>query len=133
MHNINKLKHIIWFIAGIIVTGTLIVSAAPTFRLERSIHPETDSSYGLGTSSLRWQFFYTDNASTTNLQIDGITGSTQCLQVDTNGVVTGTGLTCGSGGGGGSDTNWSFFNGSGIRLATTSNQVLIGATRVQFQ
>jgi len=36
--------------------------------------------------------------------------------------------TCGSGGGGGADGNWVFFNGSGIRLATTTNQVLIGAS-----
>ncbi|MBX4195606.1 hypothetical protein KW796_01460 [Candidatus Parcubacteria bacterium] len=33
-----------------------------------------------------------------------------------------------TGGGGGSDTNWQFFNNSGIRLATTTNQVLIGAS-----
>ena len=32
-----------------------------------------------------------------------------------------------AGGGGGADGNWSFFNGSGIKLATTTNQVLIGA------
>ncbi len=31
-------------------------------------------------------------------------------------------------GGGGADGNWVFFNGSGIRLATTTNQVLIGAS-----
>lgn len=36
--------------------------------------------------------------------------------------------TCGTGGGGGTDGNWTFFNGSGLRLATTSNQVIIGAT-----
>lgn len=33
-----------------------------------------------------------------------------------------------TGGGGGADGNWTFFNGSGIRLATTTNQVLIGAS-----
>jgi hypothetical protein len=31
-------------------------------------------------------------------------------------------------GSGGADGNWTFFNGSGISLATTSNQVLIGAS-----
>lgn len=35
--------------------------------------------------------------------------------------------TCAAGGGG-SDSNWSFFNNSGIRLATTTNQVLIGGS-----
>ena len=34
--------------------------------------------------------------------------------------------TCG--GGGGADGNWTFFNGSGIRLSTTTNQVLVGAS-----
>ncbi len=37
-------------------------------------------------------------STTTNLTILGITGSTQCLQVDTNGVVSGTGSACGAGG-----------------------------------
>jgi hypothetical protein len=38
-------------------------------------------------------------------------------------------LTCAndnSGGSGGTDVNWTFFNGSGIRVSTTTNQVLIG-------
>jgi len=34
----------------------------------------------------------------------------------------------GSGGGGGSDVNWTFFNGSGIRVSTSTNQVLVGGT-----
>ncbi|MDO8521304.1 MAG: hypothetical protein Q7S52_04265, partial [bacterium] len=33
-----------------------------------------------------------------------------------------------SGSGGGSDSNWTFFNGSGIYVSTSTNQVLIGAT-----
>lgn len=36
----------------------------------------------------------------TGLTLTGITGSTQCLQVNSSGVVSGTGSTCGSGGGG---------------------------------
>ncbi|RJQ29944.1 hypothetical protein C4571_00250, partial [Candidatus Parcubacteria bacterium] len=35
------------------------------------------------------------------LTLGNITGSTQCLQVDTNGNISGTGAACGSGGGGG--------------------------------
>ncbi|MBI3574013.1 hypothetical protein HY090_03100, partial [Candidatus Kaiserbacteria bacterium] len=38
-----------------------------------------------------------------------------------------TGIGTGSGSGG-TDGNWSFFNGSGIRLATSTNQVLIGSS-----
>ncbi len=33
-----------------------------------------------------------------------------------------------SGGGGGTDGNWTFFNGSGLRLATSTNQILASAT-----
>jgi hypothetical protein len=38
------------------------------------------------------------NATTTNITISGISGSTQCLHVNANGVVSGTGSDCGSGG-----------------------------------
>jgi hypothetical protein len=44
------------------------------------------------------------------------------------GDLTVTGACTGCGGGGGSDTNWAYFNGSGIHPATTTNQVLIGAS-----
>lgn len=57
-----------------------------------------------------------------------LTGLTGCLEASSNGTVSSvTGAPCGSGGGGGADGNWVYFNGSGIRLATTSNQVVIGA------
>ncbi len=49
----------------------------------------------------------TSQATTTYLAITGITGSTQCLQVNTNGTVSGTGVACGSGGGGSSGGTWS--------------------------
>lgn len=39
-----------------------------------------------------------------------------------------TGIGTGVGGGGGTDGNWVFFNNSGIKLATTTNQVVIGET-----
>lgn len=42
----------------------------------------------------------TNPADFTSLTLDTILGSTQCLQVNTLGVVSGTGLACGSGGGG---------------------------------
>lgn len=41
----------------------------------------------------------TTQATTTSLAIAGITGSTQCLHVNTNGTVSGTGSDCGSGSG----------------------------------
>jgi fibronectin-binding autotransporter adhesin len=55
------------------------------------------------------------NIKTTNLTISGITGTIQCLHVDTNGVVTGTNSDCGSGTGttnpGGSGGQIQFNNG----------------------
>jgi hypothetical protein len=41
----------------------------------------------------------------TTLQATTITGSTQCLHVDTTGLITGTGSDCGTGGGGGTAGN----------------------------
>jgi hypothetical protein len=43
-------------------------------------------------------------------------------------TITGTCTGCGGGGGSASDANWSYFNNSGVRLSTTTNQVLIGAS-----
>jgi hypothetical protein len=61
-----------------------------------------------------------------NLTVAGLSG-TQCLQ-ETNGVVSGTGSSCGGGGGGGSitingltDTNFVLAAGSGISIATSSS------------
>lgn len=49
-----------------------------------------------------------------NLTLSGITGSTQCLQANTSGVVSGTGSACGSGGGLPSIANQTVLgNGSG--------------------
>ncbi|MCC7500426.1 hypothetical protein IT396_01330, partial [Candidatus Nomurabacteria bacterium] len=65
-------------------------------------------------------------ASTTNLIVSSLgSAGTQCVQVNAVGLLSGAGAACGSGSGSG-DSSWEFFNTSGIRLATTSNQVLIG-------
>jgi hypothetical protein len=68
-----------------------------------------------------------------NLILPGITGLTQCLQVDTNGKVSGTGSACGSGGGGspaGSNTQIQFNNsgafGASAALVWTSPTLTIG-------
>lgn len=61
-------------------------------------------------------------------------GSDGVVKVNSNlTVLNGKGITLGGvyktawpAGGGGSDTNWTFFNGSGIRPSTTTNQVVIG-------
>ena len=52
------------------------------------------------------------------LMLATVTGSTQCLQVNTNGEVSGSGATCGSGGGGGTAAGPNgavqYSNGSGV-------------------
>lgn len=63
------------------------------------------------------------------LTLSGITGSTQCLQVNTSGVVSGTGSVCGSGGG---STAWSALtNPSGnlaLTMASNTTTFTFGAT-----
>ncbi len=51
------------------------------------------------------------------ITFSGISGSTQCLQVDTSGVVSGTGSACGAGGG---------SSLSGLTVATTANTLANG-------
>lgn len=73
--------------------------------------------------------FTFSNASTTQLFITGIaTGN--CLQTSTNGLVTGTGSACGSGGSG--NTTWLFGNGTlyngSTNASNTDDSVLIGTT-----
>lgn len=60
----------------------------------------------------------TTGTSLADLKLSGITGSTQCLHVDTNGLVSGTGSDCGSGGG----TN--FFTNSGANTYLNTGSVL---------
>ena len=64
------------------------------------------------------------STSISNLNITGITGSTQCLHVDTNGSVSGTGIDCGSGGGGSGFTD----DGTIVRLTNGSDIIGIGTT-----
>lgn len=60
-----------------------------------------------------------------SIQLAASPSNGECLTTDgTNNDWT----TCASGGGGGTDGNWSFFNNSGISLATSTNQVLIGGS-----
>ncbi len=60
-----------------------------------------------------------------SLILTGLTASSN-LCLDSNNRVTTTG--CSGGSGGGADGNLVFFNNSGIKLATTTNSVLIGAS-----
>jgi hypothetical protein len=73
-------------------TGTtLAVSGTTTTNLEINL-----------AKANTWSAAQTFSAgvSSSTLALSGITGSTQCLQASATGVVSGTGATCGSGGGG---------------------------------
>ncbi len=67
----------------------------------------------------------TGYTTTTGLGITGITGSTQCLQINTNGVVSGTGSACGAGGAGVDDVNG--ITGS-VLLVGTANRITISSS-----
>jgi hypothetical protein len=54
---------------------------------------------GIGTTAVQGDF--SGSLILTGLTIAGISGSTQCLQVNAGGLVSGTGAVCGGGGGGG--------------------------------
>jgi len=103
---------------------------APTQIYQKTILPITDSLYQLGTSTRRWKEAFFDFASTTNFTIDGISGSTQCLQVDASGNVSGTGTACGAGGGGGgSGVGWTWDSTDGlIYRSTTTEATVLGGT-----
>lgn len=67
----------------------------------------------------------TPSSTITNLTFSGITGSTQCLQVNSAGLVAGSGSGCGSGSG----TESGFrVNSPFVYLATSTDIVGIGAT-----
>jgi hypothetical protein len=77
-----------------------------------------------------WSAAQTFNAN--DLVLGGVTGSTQCLQANSSGVVTGTGSGCGGGGTpGGSNTQVQYNNSSafgGISGVTSNGTVMTFAT-----
>lgn len=67
------------------------------------------------------------------LRLGNITGSAQCLHVDTNGAVTGTGSDCGSGGGGtpgGTGTELQFRSGASTFGAVTASGYTIATNNL---
>lgn len=65
-----------------------------------NVHWGNTSNTDVMTLSNAGALAVTGSLSTPALTVSGITGSTQCLQVNTSGAVSGTGAACGSGGGG---------------------------------
>lgn len=103
MHKLYKSLIII----AIVLLGAIPVFAAPIYRIERSLLPETDSIYYLGTttpSQNAWLGVITDTLSIMDINSSG---STRCLQITSAGVVQIANSACGSGGGGSGGGTWS--------------------------
>lgn len=111
-------------LGGAGITGTVALTNGGTGATTASA---ARSNLGLGT-------FATQNFATppaiggttpaagtfSSLKDTGITGSTQCLHVDTTGAVTGTGSDCGSGGGGSGVITTAVCNITGTTAGTAT-------------
>lgn len=73
----------------IFILGTSIAYAAPTYRIERTILPETDSTYELGTSTKSWLRVFSDKFFSPGISDGCATWSSTEL--------TSTGSSCGAG------------------------------------
>src|SRR5207302_176756 len=100
----------------------------------------TNNRLGLGTTTpsaaltVSGGAVITGRATTTNLTISSISGSTQCLQVDTNGVVTGAGGPCGTAslGGAGKANQITFWNTTTTVTSTAGLVWSEGSTLLQI-
>lgn len=64
----------------------------------------------------------------TGLTLGFLTGSTQCVQVNSSGVVSGTGAVCGGGGGGSTIIQRVITAAGAVTVTSTDNQILINKT-----
>lgn len=121
-----------------IALGVLAVSiplfsyAAPVAEIYRSLIPETTNKYYIGTttpSNITWLGLFTQNASTTNLTVNG--QGAGCAQFSSSGLLTSTGVNCGTGSGGSSfGKTWelSTINGQQYLSPTTTVPIQINST-----
>jgi len=109
-------------------SGSVLLSTSPTLVTPALGTPSALVLSGSVTGSLSGIPISNSTGSFSSITNTGITGSTQCLHVNTAGLMSGTGADCGSGGGtpGGSSTqaqynNSAAFGGSsGLTLNSTS-------------
>lgn len=88
------------------------------------------------TSSDVWSVLAGSSGSIATLTLSSLTGSTQCLHVNSAGLISGTGVDCGSGGGGsawsgitsGTNTTAALLVGSGASLGPTGTGTIAATT-----
>ena len=100
-------------------SGGLLMNIASTTAL--------NIQNGSGTSTFKVDSI-TGSATTTILTVTSISGSTQCLQADTNGLVSGTGSACGAGGGGSSNWQATGFSLNALTPTNTSAGIFVNAS-----
>jgi hypothetical protein len=69
-----------------------------------------------------------DNGFFASLTITGITGSTQCLQINNVGLISGTGSACGSSGGGSTAPEFTATNTSGYTFVNSNSNFQVAAS-----
>ncbi len=99
----------------------IFVNASSTFNDTLRVNGQANFAGNLMATSTVFT-----SATTTSLAIRGITGSTQCLTVDTNGVVTGSGASCG--GASGSSGAWETLFTNALTPTSTSAGIFVNAS-----
>ncbi len=82
-------------------SGTTTNNLQPVY-IPVGVAPQSQPQNFYGASLFSATNISSENFITNTLKISSVTGTTQCLQADTNGMVSGTGNACGAGGGGSS-------------------------------
>lgn len=127
------MKKIIFIIALILSLFSVSSSvfAAPNYTITDSLIPRINNGADLGSTTMSriWRTVFSNN-----FYREGT--SDGCATWSSN-FLTSTGIACGSGGGGGTDVNWAYFNAGanpgGLRTATSGVPVVIGATATSSQ
>jgi hypothetical protein len=138
---------------GFVGTGgsTYLGNSSSPIIAQNTIEPYSVNAFNLGALHDPWNILYVNSLGTsgeyiangyvTTLNLNGnlttnITGSTQCVQANSAGVLSGTGSACGSGSGGGVTTissanaNLSFNSSTGNVVATINPNLLINSITI---
>lgn len=105
--------------------STPIAIGAPTFRIERTILPEADNTYDLGSASKIWNDFFIENITASGtITFSGLGSSSDCLVTNSSGVVATS--TCGILTGSGTSTEIAIW--SSASALTSANTLTFDAS-----